>query len=135
MPKKQARSKCPCNGTGLHPHQMIPIGTSTTDPKADLHAAGAELFNGTPEAAVAAAAADGSNDGESIFRKMELDDISMSQEDLGRSRLADLSETADGLAEMEEPGEANAIDMSDSSWNTLTQTEADVACSGASQPR
>ena len=84
----------------------------------------------------AAAAADGSNDGESIFRKMELDDISMSQEDLGRSRFADLSETADGLAEMEEPGEANAIDMSDSSWNTeLIPTGLEAQPSGAAQMR
>jgi hypothetical protein len=99
--------------------------------------ASSELFQGTPEAAVAAAAADGAGASGPIFRKMHLDDFSMiqpgpmSQEDMGHS-LADLNESADSLAEMEEPGEANAIDMSDSSWDTLIATELETQPFGAS---
>ena len=159
MVKKQPRSLCPCNGTGVYPHHMVAM-QSSPDPQAGLQVDGSfsaprtpmqpgsgddsggddassELFQGTPEAAVAAAAADGAGASGPIFRKMHLDDFSMiqpgpmSQEDMGHS-LADLNESADSLAEMEEPGEANAIDMSDSSWDTLIATELETQPFGAS---
>ena len=156
MVKKQPRSLCPCNGTGVYPHHMVAM-QSPPDPQVGLHVDGSfsaprtpmqpgsgddsgggdatsELFQGTPEAAVAAAAADGGVTSGPIFHKMELDDFSMiqpAQEDRGHN-IADLNESADSLAEMEEPGEANAIDMSDSSWDTLIPTASETQPVGAS---
>jgi hypothetical protein len=147
MLKKQPRSLCPCNGTGVFPHHLVAM-QSPPDPTAGLHIhdgsfsaprtpmqpgggggesggdATSELFQGSPEATVAAAAADGSGATGPIFRKMDLDDFSMvqpTQEDMGQN-LAELNGSVASLAEMEEPGEANAIDMSDSSWDTLIPT-------------
>ena len=123
-PKKQPRSLCPCNGTGLYPQagrdRERQSGFSLS--LCGSASASAELFQGTPEAAVAAAAAERrtERDSDPIFRKMELDDISSSQDDI-----VPISE-AGSLAEMDEPGWAHAIDMSDSSWNDLIPSGMEV---------
>ena len=122
--KKQPRSLCPCNGTGLYPRaerdRERERGLSLS--LCGSASASVELFQGTPEAAVAAATAERrtETDSDPIFRKMELDDITASQEDI-----VPFSE-AGSLAEMEEPGWAHAIDMSDSSWNDLIPSDMEV---------
>lgn len=155
MPKKQPRSLCPCNGTGVFPHHLVAMqphpkpqsdlqvhDSSFSAPRTPMQPGGgddssggdatSEFFLETPEATVAAAA----DSSEPMFRKIDLDDFNMiqpAQEDMGHN-LADLNESAESLAEMEEPGEANAIDMSDSSWNTeLIPTGSEAQPSGAAQ--
>lgn len=114
VPKKQPRSKCPCNGTGLHPQLMVAAG-SPLDPQVTVERPGAG----------------GKGDVSPTFRKMDLDDINMSQpqENEGPNGLQ-LNQSTDGLADMAEPGEADAIDMSDSSWNTLIPTDVEIESLG-----
>ena len=157
MLKKQPRSLCPCNGTGVFPHHLVAMqprpnphsdlqvhDSSFSAPRTPMQPGGgddsgggdatSEFFLETPEATVAA----GADSSEPMFRKIDLDDFNMiqpAQEDMGHN-LADLNESAESLAEMEEPGEANAIDMSDSSWNTeLIPTGLEAQPSGAAQMR